>query len=372
MHDKLKNRILAALFVLIVTGGFLLHVLLPDKTLSTAERRSLAKLPQVSLSSLLGGNFSQNFDTYALDQFPFRDAFRSVKAFVQYKLLGRKDNNGIFLTEGHIGKLEYPLSKSSARRAAEKFVQLRDTYFPESQVFLSLVPDKSYFLAEKNGYPSLDYERMFAIMQENTPGFTYIDVTDTLSASDYYTTDAHWRQECLADTVARLAEALGIEESLNGGYKAVSIEDFYGVYHGQAALSFKPDTLTYLTSPTTEDALVYNIETGKTETGVYDLSKLTDGKSMDMYDIFLSGAAAVLKITNTHAEGDAKGRELILFRDSFGSSIAPLLLDCYETVTLVDIRYIASEFLSQYVDFHGQDVLFLYSTSVINSSAMLK
>lgn len=372
MHDKLKNRILAALFLLIVAGGFLLHVFLPDAARSTAERRSLAKLPEITLSSLLGGKFSQNFDTYALDQFPFREGFRSVKAFVQYKLLGRKDSNGIFLAEGHIGKLEYPLSESSAYRAAEKFVQLRDTCFPESQVFLSLVPDKSYFLAEQNGYPALDYEKMFAIMKENTPGFTYIDVTDTLSAQDYYTTDAHWRQECLEDTALRLAEGLGVKDSFKWEYEAIDIPDFYGVYHGQAALPFKPDTLTYLTSPTTEDALVYNVETGKTETGVYDLAKLTDGKSMDMYDIFLSGAAAVLKVTNTHAEGAAKGRELIIFRDSFTSSIAPLLLDGYESITLVDIRYIASEFLPQYVDFNGQDVLFLYSTSVINSSSMLK
>ncbi len=372
MHDKLKNRILAALFVLIVSGGFLLHVFLPDLARSAAERRSLAQLPETSLSSFLSGGFSRNFDTYALDQFPFRDTFRSVKAFVQYKLLHRKDNNGIFLAEGHIGKLEYPLSESSALRAAEKFVKLRDTYFPDSAVFLSLVPDKSYFLAEKNGYPALDYERMFAIMKENTPGFAYIDVTDTLSAADYYTTDAHWRQECLEDTALRLAEGLGVSGSFRWEYESRSIPDFYGVYHGQAALPFAPDTLTYLTSPTTEDALVYNIETGKTETGVYDLAKLTDGRSMDMYDIFLSGAAAVLTITNTHAEGAAKGRELIIFRDSFASSIAPLLLDGYETVTLVDIRYIAGEFLPQYVDFHGQDVLFLYSTSVINSSSMLK
>ena len=88
--------------------------------------------------------------------------------------------------------------------------------------------------------------------------------------------------------------------------------------------------------------------------------------------MFLSGAAAVLTVTNPNASEAAKGRELILFRDSFGSSIAPLLIDCYETITLVDIRYIASEFLSQYVDFHGQDVLFLYSTTIINNSAMLK
>ena len=50
----------------------------------------------------------------------------------------------------------------------------------------------------------------------------------------------------------------------------------------------------------------------------------------------------------------------------------PLLIADYKTVTVVDIRYVASSFLPQLVEFHGQDVLFLYSTSVLNNSSTLK
>ena len=67
------------------------------------------------------------------------------------------------------------------------------------------------------------------------------------------------------------------------------------------------------------------------------------------------------------------GRELILFRDSFGSSLAPLLLGAYDRITLIDLRYIASPYLEQFVQFReGQDVLFLYSTSLLNSGMLLK
>ena len=61
-----------------------------------------------------------------------------------------------------------------------------------------------------------------------------------------------------------------------------------------------------------------------------------------------------------------------MFRDSFGSSLAPLLVRDYRTVTLVDLRYLSSQLLDQFIDFHGQDVLFLYSPSVYNNSTMLK
>ena len=61
-----------------------------------------------------------------------------------------------------------------------------------------------------------------------------------------------------------------------------------------------------------------------------------------------------------------------MFRDSFGSSLAPLLLEGYARVTLVDIRYISPALLDRFISFADQDVLFLYSTSVLNSSETIK
>jgi len=63
---------------------------------------------------------------------------------------------------------------------------------------------------------------------------------------------------------------------------------------------------------------------------------------------------------------------LILFRDSFGSAIAPLLVQGYRSITLVDIRYLSSAMLDRFIDFYGQDVLFLYSTIVLNNSETLR
>ena len=65
-------------------------------------------------------------------------------------------------------------------------------------------------------------------------------------------------------------------------------------------------------------------------------------------------------------------KELIIFRDSFGSSIAPLLIDGYSKITLVDIRYLHPNILESYIEFDSQDVLFLYSTSVLNNSETIK
>ena len=91
--------------------------------------------------------------------------------------------------------------------------------------------------------------------------------------------------------------------------------------------------------------------------------------SLDKYDIYLSGATPVLKIENPE---NKTGNELIIFRDSYGSSLTPLLVQNYSTVTVVDTRYISPKILGKYIEFNNQDVLFEYSVLLINNSSTVQ
>ena len=338
----------------------------PAKDISEAERRKLAQFPALTAQSVGSGRFMTDFERYTLDQFPLRDAFRRLKAVVHYDLLGQRDNNGIYLTGGSAAELEYPLNEVSVSNALKKFNALYETYLSGSRVVVSVVPDKGYYLAEKNGYPTMDYEALFAAVEDGMDWAEYVDLTDLLSAEDYYRTDTHWRQERLLGVSQRLCHALDAQSFLPEELTQTTVErPFYGVYCGQAALPMKPDTMYTMENSLISACTVYNHETKET-TSVYNMDKL---ESRDLYDVYLSGATPLLTIDNPNAETD---RELIVFRDSFGSSLTPLLLKSYKTVTLVDIRYLASDYLGQFVDFHGQDVLFLYSTLVLNNSGTLK
>ena len=95
--------------------------------------------------------------------------------------------------------------------------------------------------------------------------------------------------------------------------------------------------------------------------------KKAEGK--DPYEMFLSGTAPLITIENPSAN---VSKELVLFRDSFGSSLAPLMAEGYKKITVVDIRYIQSAFIGNFVDFEGADVLFLYSTTLLNNSLAMK
>lgn len=335
----------------------------PAEAFSVSERRELAQFPQVSKENLLDGQFMSEFESYTLDQFPLRDGFRSLKAMVHYKALGQRDNNGIYLQNGHIAKLEYPLNDQGVDHALKVFQSIYDRYLQNCRVYAAVIPDKSYFLTKENGYPAMDYDALFQKVQQGMEYASYVNLEDMLTIDDYYRTDTHWRQERLRSVAKKLCSAMGAAQP--GMYTSVKAEKpFYGVYYGQAALPLEPDILYMLRSDVLDRCQVYNYETGK-YAPVYDTAKL-DGN--DPYEVFLSGSVSLLRIDNPSAK---TGKELIVFRDSFGSSLVPLLVQGYHTVTLIDVRYISSAMLSRFVEFANQDVLFLYSTLVLNNGTTL-
>ena len=355
-----------------------------DDTFSESERRELKQFPRMTMETILNGEFMEEFEAFCLDQFPIRDTFRSLKAVVKYGLFLQKDNNGIYVSKGHLSKIEYPLNQPMLDYAADKFDFIYESYLKNqgNNCYMAIVPDKNMFLAKENGYLSMDYDDLFSYMEEQVPYAEFIDLVPYLDISDYYRTDTHWKQECIADVAEVLKDAMNpsremsatkeeiknrAERSLNK-YKLEALDEpFKGVYYGQAALPVKPDTLYYLNNEVLQQCRVTSYDTGKPkETVVYNMEKAT-GK--DPYEMFLSGTSALQVIENPMATME---KELIVFRDSFGSSLIPLLVDEYSKITVIDIRYVQSNILGQFVDFHGQDTLFLYSTVVLNNSMSLR
>lgn len=348
----------AAVFLAVLFGFSLLHLALPDREISRSERRRLAQLPPLS------SGFSDKLEEYMLDQFPLREQLRTVNSLVRLYGLGQADIHGIYLQGGGAFRMDGPLQEKQVRHAAAVFSAVQETYFPSLPSHYVIVPDKN--AKAETSRPRLDTETMRGIVREALPGMTEIDIWDLLSADDYYKTDPHWRQERLLPVAAAICEALGAEAPAADSFSETGLSPFYGAYYGQAALPMAPDTLTYLESADTKAAKV----TGPELDGAQPVYRpeLLDGT--DGYDVFLSGAQAVLTVTSPNVHN---GRHLVLFRDSFGSSLAPLLLGSFERITLVDLRYISAARLTDYADLSdATDVLYLCSTAVWNNGGTLR
>lgn len=362
---KIKNTLVCILFALFVFGGMTLCIFVKTPDYSQSERRELADFPELSVSTLVSGKFMQEFEKYTTDRFPFRDGFRSIKAFISYNILSQKDNNGVYVQDGFISKLDYPYNSESVKYAADRFSYIYNKYLQKSNgVYLSVIPDKNVFLAEKAGVLNYDENMLIDDLKEQMPYAEYIDISDTLGIDSFYKTDTHWSQDRITGTADRLAQGLSV--TIPKEYKTNTSEHgFYGVLYGQAALDFEPDTVKYLTNPVIDGFKVRDGQNDK-DIPVYDTSLLS---GRDPYEAFLSGSLSIVTIENPACDN---GKELVIFRDSFTSSIAPLIAQGYSKTTLVDIRYITPDYVSSLVNFDNADVLFMYSTSVLNNSETIK
>lgn len=382
--QRKRSRVLVMVMAAVLFSLSLMCWTKKEDKFSISERRVLAGFPGMTVQSLWSGEFMKEFEEYCLDQFPFRDSFRSLKAVTNYEIFRKKDNNGIYKAEGHLSKIEYPLQRRMLENAVGRMEYIYHSYLEEqkSRCYFIPVADKNLFLAKQNGYLSMDYDALFSFFQERITFAEYVDITPFLSLEDYYKTDTHWRQEKIVDIAEylkavleqKMGEQLQIEsikkkaEEKLKDYTLEKLETpFYGVYHGQSALPIEPETIYYLNSEVLENCTVTSYDTGMPrESAIYTLEK-AEGK--DAYEIFLSGANALLVIENEMAEEE---KELLVFRDSFASSLVPLLADAYSKITVIDTRYVKSDVLGKFIDFHGQDVLFLYSTLILNDSLALR
>ena len=325
-----KTRILGALLVIILWALLTAFAWLkPADDHSVAERRKLNQKPEFTVESFESGQFAKAFEKYTLDQFPLRDGFRQVKSMFSYYGLMQSDNNNIYVEDGYVEKLNYPLNGAAVDKAKATFTQVYESYIKgkTDNVYVAVVPDKGYYLTQENGFPAMDYEALLKQMEVDWA--QPVDLTHILTKESYYRTDTHWRQEELIPVAQKLCDTMGQNGPTAENYTAQAMDrPFYGVYYGQAALPMRPDDMNLLQSDVFKNVKI---------TGYDDLGRPVElplyymEAGDDLYDVFFNGSKQSLVVMeNPNARTD---RHLVIFRDSYGCSIAPLFLEDYAKIT---------------------------------------
>ena len=357
-----KMRIIGTLLVIVLWAGLAVFAWLkPADATSVAERRKLDQKPKFTVESFTSGQFAKDFESYTLDQFPLRDDFRQIKSMFSYYGLLQSDNNQIYVCGGYVEQLNYPLNTEATQQATTVFTYVYERYIQgkTENIYVAVVPDKGYYLTQENGFPAMDYGALAE--QMDLPFAQYVDLTDSLRKESYYRTDTHWRQEALIPVAQKLSKAMGQTGPTADNYTAEAMDrPFYGVYYGQAALPMRPDEMNLLQSNIFQNIKVSGYdELGRPmELPLYNMEA-----GDDLYDVFLNGSQqSLVVLENPNARTD---KHLVIFRDSYACSIAPLFLEDYAKVTLVDLR--ASQTIPMMVNYRDADVLFLQSTLVLNN-----
>ena len=357
MQDNIKNKVVVILFGLIIYGFFFLNLVTPDKKSSVSERRKLEQFPKVSLKAIIKGDFFKKFDNYSMDQFYQREKFRKLKIKTDMLVLGNYNN--MQMDKDYIYEALYPLNENSVNNLVSKINNIIDSYLDDTnKVYCSLIPDKGYYI---NDSLKLDYTKLVSLYKRVKGN--YIDLFNILELDDYYKSDTHWKEENLLKVGKELARKMDF--SLDDNITFKDIASFNGVYGSRLVLDKDLDKIVAAESAFINNAVVYDLTSNK-KIDVYNYDKIN---FLDKYDIYLNGASGLLKINNLL---ENNGKRLIIFRDSYTSSLAPLLISGYKEIILVDTRYISPKILNNYINFKDADILFLYGTIMANNSYTIR
>ena len=362
-NNKLHYILNIAVFSLIVCGFFILTRIITPPEIIQSERRFPAKLPAITVKTVSSAEFMDGFESFAADNFPLREYLRTVHSLSVFGLFMQTDKNGLYFGPEGIGEFK-PLNENSVEQAANKIKTIAGG-LSGVNIYYAFIPDKSVYAVRKT--PGFDSELAERLMT-GSPGMdelSFIPLTDALNADCFYKTDIHWDQTKIEPVLDKLSAAMDFNIDLNQ-YSLKYAGNFKGGYAGQLALPTESDRLEYFDNPALTASYLSEKTLAPEPAPVYDISLVS---GLDPYDFFLRGAQPLVILENSNAVSD---RELYLFRDSFSSSLAPLLASAYAKIVLIDLRYLDTYTLNQLVEFKpGSDALFLYSTLILNNSSNL-
>jgi hypothetical protein len=352
-------------FLVFVFGIALFNLLNGTREVSVLERRDLAQFPEITVGSILDGDFARDYAAYLQDQAAFRDEIRFLKSFVERRVFLKAENNGVYVVGSRVYDRFYGIRDSLVATAAQRMDEIADS-IESPAVYASIIPTKAHALDDDRYL--LSEQEQIATTISSAVGADYIDLMGLTAGGEepgsYYGADPHWNTDGAIRAYRILAGAMGFDPILDSRFE-VATDEYIGSEYGKAASwGVAKDTIVVAHNPVLDGMTFCRFRTLEDD-DCYDSVYVDPTPEMvDLYDIFLGGLSPLMVITNEQAPGDA---ELVIFKDSYAHAIAPFLAQHYRKVSLVDLRYVQREWVLENVEFEGATTLFLYSTSVLNT-----
>lgn len=361
-------------FFVLISGASLI---IKDREFSPNENRYLAETPELLWDNILSGKFQDGLEDYLRDQVCFRDGWITVKTGIQ-KACGDTDIGGAY-----VGKDGYDFEKITPEDVDEKqvdrnikavedyFMTASETIDKQKLSFL-LVPTSGLVMQEKlpKNARLFDQAKYIDQVQKAMKDYNFVDVRDTLMDHNdeyiYYKTDHHWTSAgaCLAYDV--WSERTGGEaETEDGLVKNVVSDKFRGSLYSKIldADSAYDEIWTYGLQKDeafgSKDCTV-TIDEKQQLDSIYDDEKLQE---KDKYAYFLGGNYGQVHIQNQKAASKAKGKNILIIKDSFANSFVPFVTQDYENIYMVDLRYYNGDMKAYLQEHEITDVLVLYNIS---------
>ena len=366
MNRKRKARIanlIGKIFIILLFLVMIINVIVPDREKSELENRALEQRPRFNLTTILSGDFMEQWEKYLSDQFAGRDTWRSLKVSLD-RLGGARKENDIYI--GKDGQLMEDIEVPDDGRLEANLTAIRDfaETYEDIPVTMMLVPDAACILNDSlPAFARVEDQRQMFSMAERKLGDT-VNWVDTVSILNnhkseklYYKTDHHWTTQGAFYVFQDAAETLGIEGDVSDDFVSYTVTDsFNGVLAASSGVGLDEMEQIDIYAPTEgdDDLVVSYVDEGRKTTSLYDSSKLEE---RDKYGVFLGGNTSVIDIRTV----STSQKRLLVVKDSFANCFIPFLAPYYREIVVVDPRYYSGTMTDIMDTYRITDALILYS-----------
>ena len=365
-NRKRRGRIeslIGKIFILSLFLILLINLIVPDKEQSEQENRVLETVPKLSLTSVLNGDFMEQWENYMSDQFAGRNLWRGLKVSLD-RLGGSRMENGVII--GKDGQLLEDIAVPDSElftdnlNAVKSFV---NTY-SDIPTTVMLIPDAACILSESlPAFATVEDQRQMFSMVERGLGdsVNWVDAYSVLNKHKteklYYKTDHHWTTQAAFYVFQEAAAGLGIEGDVSDDYVSYTVTNsFNGVLASKsgAGLDEKEQIDIYVPTEGDDDVIVNYVDKAEKRTSLYDSSKL---ETRDKYGVFFGGNTSVMDIRTM----STRQKRLLVVKDSFADCFIPFLTPYYREIVVVDPRYYSGTMTDIMETYRITDMLILYS-----------
>lgn len=276
------------------------------------------------------------------------------------------DNAGVMLFGGN---------KSVGTRYAELLSEYKRTLGDEINVYNMVVPTSvEFYLPKKfSKYSSSEKTQIDHIYSSYTADVIPVDAYSEIAAHTdeyiYLRTDHHWSQRGAYYAYKALSTALGIEpKDIDKDYEVKTKDGFVGSlynYTNDITLKNSPEIFTYYIPNTEYKTYYYDYATLEPKgAGPLFFENVSGG---GCYGMFIGADAIHTKIVSTAGTG----RKVCVFKESYGNALVPFLVDCFDEIYVIDIRYFGRNAVD-YIKENGiTDVLFINNAFAANTNSLI-
>ena len=328
------------LFILALYGIPVSFFVMKDKDFSETENRYLSQKPAFSWENVVSGKYMQDVEKYINDQFPMRNTWISFKSdFLQN--VGYREVNSVYLGDDDY-LIEKWIDSDFDEKQLQKNIDAVNTFtqkHSEKKISVMLVPTAGMIYKDKlPPYASMfDQQVVSDAVKEQLSDAVYIDLIPLFLSHNtedlYYKTDHHWTTKGAFLAYSEWCSGSGILTQESDFTESIVTTEFQGSLYSRVLGNHcaKDEIELYKRKNEIDYQVEYNFGNIHSNS-VYAMEHL---QKKDKYQMFLDGNHPEIAISTSQRNN----KHLLVIKDSFANAFVPFMLNDYETIHIIDLRY---------------------------------